>query len=151
MTTTPEATAAPSFVELGGRKLLMTPLRDQDYGIFERWIQDRHIALAKRAIVDIKNADDRQALLKHAYDRARLITISSPEAAALMTSAEGAVKLVWLALRREQPDVTEELVWGWLEDEKTLEQLLGKIDGINALPFGKTRRRKPRRRGKRKR
>ncbi len=151
MTTTAEATAAPSFIELGGRRLLMTPLKDQDYGIFERWIQDRHIDLAKRMVKDLE-PEERLALLKHAYDKARRITISSPEASELMTSVEGAVKLVWLALRKEQPDVTEEMVFDWLSDEKTLEQMLDKIDGMNtAPPFRKGRRRGKgkRRRGKR--
>lgn len=129
-TTTAQATAAPTTVELGGKQYRVSPLRDKDYGEFEKWVQDRHMELAQRA-GDGLSVEDRQALLKHAYDRASQITMASPEAIQAVITLEGSIKLLWLHLRHEHPDLTEETVSGLLMNAATQEVDVDAMDAMS--------------------
>lgn len=129
MTTTAEATAAPTVVKLAGKTYRVSPLRDKDFGEFEAWVQDQRIAVVRRNL-DGLEPEERQRQLDRAYDSAARLTIASPESIALMMSAEGAAKLLYLSLRREQPDITEEKVLELLTDPKTFEDAMDAIDRL---------------------
>lgn len=129
-------TAAPRTVKLKGKKYLISPLRDRDYGEFEAWVQDQVFDVAKRNL-DGLNDTDRQELLKLAYNKASSITISSPESLRYMTSVDGAVKLLWLSLRREHSDLTEDDVADMLTDPETLETAMKAIEKSEKLGGGR--------------
>lgn len=108
MTSTPDATGAPSQIKLGDKTYFLYPLDDADIGQFERWAQDRMIDVAIRNLPRLERESDRDAILKHAYDKAAKITAGSKELMALFASLDGLVFLVWLSFRRHQPDLSQE-------------------------------------------
>jgi hypothetical protein len=131
MTTRAQITAAPVEVVIDGEILRFSPLRDSDYGEFERWVQDRVIELTKRHL-DGLPAEERQHLLDRAFQTAERITIDSPEAVRLMTTVDGACKLAWLSLRREHSDITYERVRGLLTSPEGTGALLAtRVNGQN--------------------
>lgn len=137
--------ASPTIVTLAGKKYRLTPLKQRDWGEFERWLKDTYLELAKRNVHGMEDKD-RDCLLRHAYDRAAVITFQSSEAIEAMESFDGAVKLVWLSLRTEHSDLTEEDVAKMLLDPKTLSE------AMDQLPLGITKtKKKPTRVLKRKR
>jgi len=89
------------------KKYTFHPLRDMDYGEFEAWAQDRYIQVTKRNIADLPETE-RHMLLLQSFERASLITFSSKEARILMSSVEGAAKLLHLSIRRGEPAITED-------------------------------------------
>ncbi len=138
--------ASPSSVVLAGKVYRLTPLKQRDWGEFEQWLQDQHIALAKRNLNGLGD-NERSTLLTHAYNRAAEITFQSPEAIKAMKSFDGAVKLTWLSLRTEHPTLTEEAVGVLLLDPVTLESIM------DQLPLGISRdetKKKPKRKAQRK-
>lgn len=120
VTTTAQATAAPTTVMLGDRQYRVSPLVDKDYGEFEKWVQDRHIALAQRNLEGLSD-DNQEKLLKHAYDRAARITMASAEVMVAVATLEGSIKLFWLHLRRAHPDLSESDVFGLIVNAETQE------------------------------
>lgn len=155
MATRAEATAAPTVVELGGKKYKLKPLRDRDLGEFEQWVQDRYLQTVKRNLADLDGAD-RDRLLDRAFDRAATITASSPEALKLMTSVEGATKLLWFGLRQEQPNITEEEVSSLIAEPGAFDAATEALDRVNGraaepLKKGKSRQRGGRNRRRRNR
>lgn len=126
MTTTAEATAALTFITLGGEKYELSPLRDEDFGIFERWVQDRHIALATRNL-DGLPTEQADSLLAHAFDTASTLTMRSEEAMTYLKTVEGAAMLSWLMLRRKHPKLTREDVLEKLTDPDNLKEILDSV------------------------
>ena len=100
-----DATAAPSRIESDGETYWLSPLRDADYGVFTRWVQDQWVDVARRNL-DGLTEPERIAVMSAAYERAASITMSSPESLQMMTTIDGASFYLWLSLRRETPGLT---------------------------------------------
>ncbi len=149
MTTTAQATAAAHTVNIGGRTFRMSPLRDRDYGEFEAWVQDKHIALFKRNLEGLPD-DERQRQLDRAFDRAAEIGIHSPEAMSAMCTVDGVGKLVWMGIRREHPDVKEDEIVSLMTSPEFIRQALDEIDNVNHMHTPATKK-KTGRLGERKR
>ena len=130
MTSRAEATAAPMSFKMKGQSLRLSPLRDCDFGEFERYLQDRYVEVAKRNLSGLDNAVQIE-LLRDVMDTAAGITITSPKGQELMQSIESVVKFVWLHCRQHQPDLTETELFGWLEDDEVHKQILDKIESLN--------------------
>lgn len=111
-----QLTAAPRTVRIGKREFVMRPLKDVDYGEFELWVQDEFMRTARRNLDGLKDSE-RESLLKHAYDTAARITITSPEALHVMTSLRGGTKLVWMALRHDNDGLTQSELFDFLNDD----------------------------------
>lgn len=90
---------------------LLSPLVDDDYGILENWVRDEYVALVKRNVVDLSEAD-RRYHTDRAFDQAQLITVDSEVATKRINTPPGVIKILWLSLRHEHPDVTEEIARG---------------------------------------
>lgn len=114
MSTTADVTAAVGTVKLLGQVYYISPLRDVDYGEFNRWMQQEHVKLTKDAIKGM-DVEVQKALLREAIAEARKLDVTSPDALQVMTSFGGSCKLLWLSLRRRQPDLTEEELFDILE------------------------------------
>jgi hypothetical protein len=100
-----DMTAAPVQIPIDGRTYYLSPLSDQDFGEFERWVQDRYLDVAKRNLEGLTGAD-RETLLRVSYEKAAGLKVNSPEALGLMDTVDGASKLLQLALRHRHPEVT---------------------------------------------
>jgi hypothetical protein len=126
---TGQLTAAPITVSLGGKEYKLSPLRDRDYGEYERWIQSQIINIAKDNLDGLPE-DQQKLLLIHAFEQARKVNITSPEFLQRMNTVEGAAKLLHLMMRRNHPEMTEINVLSLLTDPKNLNTAM---DGVNTL------------------
>jgi hypothetical protein len=99
-----DMTAAVSEFQSGDTTYRLSPLADKDWGEFERWVQDKHMDLARRNMEGMK-PEDRKVLIEAAYKQAASITISSPEALSIMSTVDGAAYLLYISLRREMPEI----------------------------------------------
>lgn len=129
MTTVSKATGAPSMITLGGKKYQMSPLQDEDYGVLERWVQDKIIELAKRNLAGLEETQKTE-LLKHAFNEARRVTLIDPQALKHLQSVDGAVLLVWLMLKTKHPDITQEEVAEQLLDEAAMSSAMTQVDRL---------------------
>ena len=125
-----EIAATPTEVVLKGKTWRVSPLRDRDYGEFERWMQDEVLATAQRACTGLPT-EERIALMKHAFDCARQLTLNSLDGMSKLGSMRGAIKMLWLSLRREHPDVTEEEVFEMCADGDTFSAAMDAIERLN--------------------
>ncbi|MFA5041114.1 MAG: hypothetical protein WC464_05730 [Bdellovibrionales bacterium] len=125
-------TAAVSELKIDNITYRISPLRDMDFGEFERWVQDRYMDVALRNL-ELLSEKDREVLIKAAYEKAAALTASSPEAIGLMTTVEGAAKLLWLSLRRERPDITIEAAQELATHPKTVKLFMDKIHDLNRI------------------
>lgn len=134
------ATAAPTTVELGGKNYRLTPLRDRDWGEFEKWLQDRHYAAARRNLQGL-NAEAQRDLMRHAHDRATAIVFTDNESAKMMGTYEGACFITYLSLRHEHPEITEDEVADLLFDPEALSRAMDRLPlGMPDEPAGKKKR-----------
>ena len=131
-------TAAPSELHVEGVTYRVSPLRDRDFGEFERWVQDRYLDVALRNLAGITDDRDRETILKAAYEKAAHITASSPEAIQLMVTVDGAAKLLWLSLRREHSDITFEQAADLATHPQTVKMFMDKIRDINKVETAAT-------------
>ena len=106
MTTIAEATAAPIPIKLGDKTFLISPLRDMDYGVLEKFAQDRYMNLAIRSAEQIDDIEVKKSLINRAYDTASRVTFSSPEGIQQLATPQGMVMLIWVSLRKEHPDLS---------------------------------------------
>lgn len=141
MTSTANAVGAPVEIKLAGKTYLMSPLSDEDYGTFERWMRSQAIATAKENLDGLSPAD-REILLKCAYEKASRLSITSPDALPYMASRDGAARLTWLGLLHRHPGMTLEEVKTLLADQQTINDAMDKIDEVNRLDDEKTSKKK---------
>lgn len=142
-------------VKIGGRAFKARALNDQDYAELEAWIQDQHVELLTRNLDKIPE-EHRKELIADSIAEARKVSMTSPEGIAAIMSVKGCVRMVWLYLRRDCPDLTEEEVGVLISSPESIEQAMGEIDrveqlGTTPIRSGGTLRPKVRRKRKRKR
>ena len=150
MTRTADATAAPTTLTVKGQKIRLKPLRNRDYGEFERWVQDQVVDIAKR---NIRDMDDERAtvLLNAAINEASGITWGDPRAIKYASTIDGAAKLLWLSAKNEHPNMTEDDWLEWITDPDNMEIAMHRFELINYLRGEKENPTKPRRRQRSKR
>lgn len=132
-TTATKATGAALHITLNSRTYRLAPLTDENLAEFRLWGEQRYMELAKRNLDDLDLVHQTE-LLKHAFDRAVDLDLTGREGMSLMSSPDGAIKLLWLSLLRHQPKVTEEFVRNVLRDEKTLREAMASIERLNKTP-----------------
>lgn len=126
---TAQVTAAPLEIELSGKKYLLSPMRDRDYGEFQRWVQSRIIQLAKDNLNGLSE-DEKKFLLVHAYEKASNIKENSPETLRTIQTIEGAAKLAFIMMRKNHPELTEDRVLELFTDPENVSKTM---DGIDTL------------------
>lgn len=142
MTTTAEATAAPVELKLNGKTWYVSPLAEEDYGEFERWVQDKYVELVKRNLGDLSD-DESSKQLSDAFRHAATITMHSAQSLRLMSTVDGCVKLLWLGMRRRQPDLTEQDVYGIISNPRLINQALDAIDRANKFTGTRALKKRP--------
>lgn len=112
--------ASPIHILIGGKQLLLCPLRRGDFGKMLARAQDDYMAFAERTIK--KNGlvgEDADRMRDRAFDRAARFTTTSPYVVDMLNTVDGAAFTLWLALRWEQPDITYEEVLEAITDPAT--------------------------------
>lgn len=120
------ATAATTAITFGGKKYQLTPLKDADWGAFEKWLQDRQFDVAKRNLEGLP-LEAQKDLLRYAHDRATAIGFADPESIKAMNSYEGACFITYLSLRHKHPDITEDEVAELLFSPEALGEAMDKL------------------------
>lgn len=121
-------------VQWRGKSYRLSPLRDKDYGEVEAWLQDRCLDLALRNLRKLEDRADKDALIKAAHERASRMTLQSPESESIIDTVPGAAFLVWLMLRQEHPDVTQDLTLELCTDAEVLYSVMMKVETLNSSP-----------------
>ena len=103
--------AAPTRIEIGGKTYLFTPIPQRELGKVERRILERRgdpIATAKQ-LAEGCTPEERRELFERAYqDAVRGNMVSRRELEDYKASHDGMRFLVWLSLRKEHPEITED-------------------------------------------
>ncbi len=138
MTNLPDMAGAAAEIELGGKTYRMRPLSIDEFAQFERWVDDAPIRQAVRNL-DGLSPELQTKMLQQAQEAASRTSQDSPEKrqgriAAQMTSMSGISYLIWLSLRREQPDLSLEAVSQMLTLDKLpyVQQRLDEINGFSS-------------------
>lgn len=175
MTTTAQATAAPSTVCLCGKQYRIRPLIERDLGEFVLWCQDVRMALACRTARTMDDQERATQLINHAHDKVSAYTTTHPAVLKMMLDMNGVAELMWYMVRSFEPQLTytppslngekpEQLkgsaaIRAMLLDPETLdaatrkyEQLnAGQEDRVDGPPFAQRRRRRRRKQRQRRR
>ena len=136
MTNLPDMAGAAAEITLGDKTYLMRPLSIDEIAQFERWVDDAPIRQAVRNLGGL-SAELRIELLRQAQETAQKASLQSPEIrqeriTAQMSSMNGICYLIWLSLRREQPELTQEEVAQRLTME-SLPYVQERLDSINGF------------------
>lgn len=144
-----ETLAAPGELVIKGQRYVVRPLRECDYAELEAWVQDRHVAVVKRNLSGLPEAQQ-TILLQDAFNAARQITMTSKEAMLVLSSVDGSRRMLWMALRQDQPDITLERVAEILAEPDVLTSALNELEkmerrAIPPLPKSRLRNKKKKR------
>jgi len=118
------ATGAAIEVQAGGQTYKVRPLTFGDMGDLESWLISRRIAAAVVAM------GKDSALIGATIAEIARQTIGLDELFGAMGSMAGMVEVLYLALRRDQPNLTREAV-GDLITAETLPEWQGVINALN--------------------
>lgn len=135
MTDRTTATAAPMPIKLAGKEYLLSPLADGDYSEFMMWVKAMIMQLARDNLGDLPQ-NERDMLLKYAFDTCKGLTVHSREVLSAMSTVDGAARLLWLSLRRKHEDLTHEKVVSLMTDSQTLQYAMEQVDVLNELSQG---------------
>lgn len=130
------AIAAPAGqIKLGGRTYLVDPPNDRDMRAIGVFVSNR----CRDALSKLVNHADWPKLTEAQQDRllSKVETVgeAAPSASEIMTvlvSPEAVRFTAWLLLRKRHPDVTKEMVDGWI-DAKNCEQLFFELEDVTGM------------------
>lgn len=134
MSTTAQAAGSPVEVTLADQTYRMSPLRDVDYGEFDRWMQVRLIQTARQSLTPDMSEQERQDTMDAAMRQASLLTIASTHGARVASSLDGVAMLLWLGVRQNHPEVTREKIRSQLADPRTVSAAMDSFDLANEVP-----------------
>lgn len=103
------ATAAAAPLQFAdGTVYQMSPLSDKDIAELDAWVQSRVIQMARASLSKDAPQSERDETLRIAMQTASSITWLSGQGAQILATVPGWTRLVWQAIKRNHPDVTEE-------------------------------------------
>jgi hypothetical protein len=139
--------AAPAEIVLGGVKYIARPLRDVDYAELEAWVQDQLIDITRRNCTNMPMAQQ-VAMMEKAIEKASAVKLTSPEGLRALASISGSIKMLWMSLRRDNPELTTDKVFELASDPAILREAMRQIEIMEARanPRPKSARREKRRR-----
>ena len=137
MTDMARAAGTPFTITVKGKEYRIAPITFAQQAAWEQWARETLMREALGYLGDIATASDRARLIQ------QMMAGANAGIAAEMTSYRGTLKQFELALRREQPEITEEEVtavldsFGMDEAKALLDQLagLGEPDEIALRAF----------------
>lgn len=137
-----DTTAAPTWLPLGKKKFRLSPMRERDFGEFERWVQARRVKLVIETLPAMQSdenpdgitREERLQCIKHAQDQCMHIVWHSVECSRAMETLDGAAMLLWLHTHRHHDETPDELL-ALLTDMDNLGAVLDVIDDISLAPL----------------
>ena len=127
---TAEVTAAPLPVVLGGKTYLCSPFCDEDFGVFERFAQDKYLDIAFRNVDKLKDQACKDRLIDKAYEESIRVTFTSAEGMRQMATPKGMVLLVWLSLRKNHPEETLDTISELLSKPSNAKELTKAVNKL---------------------
>lgn len=133
-----------STIQLGNRTLIIRPLSMGDYGLIRNWLKERlprPYQVLAQAILDLQKIREAQPevyqkletdlmLAAHEDAKGDVITANEKAVEQAMGSADGIALMIWLSVRKDQPDATLEWVTACI-GSMSLVDLKRKLDTIN--------------------
>ena len=152
MTNLPDMAGAAAEIELDGATYLIRPLTIDEFAQFERWVDDEPIRQAARNL-DGLTPEQQIMLLTRAQEAATKASQTEPEKrqkqiASRMTSVSGISYLIWLCLRREQPELSQQDVARMITPDRLpyVQQRLDAINGFSSPSPPRATKKAPRKR-----
>ncbi len=152
MTTRAQATAAPHSLTIGGRALLFSPLTDKAIATYIEWIRGKHREETLKSIEGLE-PEDRQALLRYAFDQRKYISMTSEITLIQLGTLEGVAKLAYLMVNPNHLGLSQEEVnelCGDPADAKQVLDLITVLYGPNRNGEGNVKKKTARRARKKK-
>ncbi len=154
MTNLPDMAGAAAEIQLNGSTYLMRPLTLDEYAQFERWVDDAPLRQILRNL-DGLSAELQMTMLARAHEQAQQALKDSPESrqdriTAQMKSMTGICYLIWLSLKREQPDLSLQAISQKITLDKLsyIQQRLDDINGFSSPSPKRTSPKAPRKRSR---
>jgi len=114
----------------GHGEVLISPFTDEDYGEFERWVQDSYFEIAARNVDRVPKLMQRE-FMHDVWQTVCNITITDPRALRLMATLDGASRVLWISIRRRHPAVQLHEVRDAITDDKLRRMAMAKFDSLN--------------------
>ena len=106
-----EATKAPLTIEVGGREYILSPLELDDFGAAEKWMEMLPYDRARRKIAaldEVATEARQEKILAEADAESAALRFGTEAANARLSTIEGTGYMLWLSLRKRQPEMTKE-------------------------------------------
>ena len=102
-----KAVGAPTLAEIAGKTHEFYPLRFRDWGHLEQYLKDRVVALGRKAMEDTALANDKDRIMRLAYEHTDGVSMSRPGSTRLpMSSPDAILQTIWLSARHGDPSLT---------------------------------------------
>jgi len=130
MTSFADASAAPTEIVIDQKKWLLHPMDNDDFGVLQRWVEDRLMDIARRNCEGLP-VEVQKGLMESAYAKAVTVTMFDAITIRHLGTLEGTVKMVWLSARKSDPSITENDVHkALMADPAAMERASAKIPGV---------------------
>jgi len=131
-----DAAKSPLTVRIDGRDYILSPLELADFGELERWLETLPYERARRKITalgEVMTPELRDAILKEADDASKRSGFGHSDNTKFLSTIEGMGFLLWLSLRKRQPEITREdaLHLVSLESVTEWQQKLDRLSGLD--------------------
>ena len=135
MGTLATATKASLTVEVEGKKYVLSPLELGDFGDVEHWLEMLPYEKARRKIAalgDIATPEMQERIIAKADEESNAVTIGDAKSSEILATVEGTGYLLWLSLRKCQPEITREaaLHLNSLDSIGEWQKMLDKLSGL---------------------
>ena len=154
MTNLPDMAGAAAEIELAGSTYRMRPLSLDDFAEFEQWVDDVPIRQAARNLEGL-SPELQLKVLQQAQETASRVRDVDPvkrqhRISSQMMSMTGICFLIWLSLRREQPELTRKEVSQMLSFDNLpyVQQRLDALNGFSGPSRKRAGQKAPRKRRK---
>ena len=98
----------------------MRPLSDVDMTELDEWVRSTYIANARKSLGADCTQTEREETLSLAMTQAVGMSFLSGIGARMMGTVDGVARLVWQSIKAEHPDVTVEMVKGYMFDKANI-------------------------------
>ena len=126
--------AAVPLTFADGTTYTMSPLTDRDIVELDEWVKHEYIRIVRSTLPqDVPQAErDRQMSL--AYRQAMALTWLNGDGARLIATVSGMSRLVWQAIKKRHPDVTEDDLRRHMFDPRNIDAARERFEYQNLSP-----------------
>jgi hypothetical protein len=109
---TNNAATTVDFVDERGApiKLLVRRFTDEDFSTLDEWVRGQHVRTARASLGPTSTPEERDEILGLAMHQAASMTWMHGLGAHMIASMDGIAMLVWVATRRDHPDLSYERI-----------------------------------------